>query len=386
MDYRSTNGRLENKCKECRKKQDRARPSKTYDVQNDGHKTCQDCGTLKHVSEFGVNKAVKGGRKPICKPCEYLTINSERREDGPIYKPMCISEFIPESTQYKMGECEVCCAAYSMVRKSHKRCEQCTLLVRDIYPLLTQKRNGKTVAIDTSSTKVSLAVGIAKLFCASQACAYCARPFTDDNPRHIDHTFPISLGGIHSLSNFTICCMECNFSKNRARLNDWLIVCKLVSDRAIEVIEGALQNQSPSSQTPSLFVKTCQVCMADIDGLHHLRKNCVQCHDLVRKLNSSLTSSRNGQSLKCNAQVITGVAQKWLNTMSCCYCDRSFTDTLPKSIDHILPVCLGGTNVLNNLAVCCLECNRAKSMLGLARWVELCQAITNNRLDLTNHE
>lgn len=44
----------------------------------------------------------------------------------------------------------------------------------------------------------------------------------------------------------------------------------------------------------------------------------------------------------------------------CWYCGDKFTSFNEIEIDHIVPKERGGTNHINNLAIACLKCNRAK--------------------------
>ena len=54
--------------------------------------------------------------------------------------------------------------------------------------------------------------------------------------------------------------------------------------------------------------------------------------------------------------------------MKCWYCrdvvSREFPDGHPRkaTIEHLIPLALGGSNYFKNLKVCCLECNHAESV------------------------
>jgi 5-methylcytosine-specific restriction endonuclease McrA len=45
----------------------------------------------------------------------------------------------------------------------------------------------------------------------------------------------------------------------------------------------------------------------------------------------------------------------------CPYCLRPFGQEVYKIVDHIIPRCAGGTDDIDNLVVCCIECNCRKS-------------------------
>ena len=49
----------------------------------------------------------------------------------------------------------------------------------------------------------------------------------------------------------------------------------------------------------------------------------------------------------------------------CLYCGQS---SLFLTVDHIIPVCMGGTTTESNLAPCCLDCNRSKSHRPVLDW------------------
>jgi 5-methylcytosine-specific restriction endonuclease McrA len=49
-------------------------------------------------------------------------------------------------------------------------------------------------------------------------------------------------------------------------------------------------------------------------------------------------------------------AQPW-----CTYCGSPGTEDNPLTIDHVIPLAMGGTNARENLVVACYRCNRKKS-------------------------
>lgn len=55
----------------------------------------------------------------------------------------------------------------------------------------------------------------------NNSCEYCGKPF-----EHLDHTIPLSKGGLHCLDNLTISCARCNISKGNKMPKDFsLKVC-----------------------------------------------------------------------------------------------------------------------------------------------------------------
>jgi 5-methylcytosine-specific restriction endonuclease McrA len=56
--------------------------------------------------------------------------------------------------------------------------------------------------------------------------------------------------------------------------------------------------------------------------------------------------------------------EKWRRQCrSCSYCPRPAT-----TVDHVLPLILGGTNYEGNLAPCCKSCNSSKGARLLVKW------------------
>lgn len=62
-------------------------------------------------------------------------------------------------------------------------------------------------------------------------------------------------------------------------------------------------------------------------------------------------------------QVINGRLRKTLLKDSvfdvCCYCNHAFLGQ-DLTIEHIVPICLGGSNELHNIALACAPCNQAR--------------------------
>jgi hypothetical protein len=54
----------------------------------------------------------------------------------------------------------------------------------------------------------------------------------------------------------------------------------------------------------------------------------------------------------------------------CLYCKKDLRHVARKlrTLDHIVPVALGGTNDATNLATCCKRCNDGKGDTPLAQW------------------
>jgi hypothetical protein len=56
------------------------------------------------------------------------------------------------------------------------------------------------------------------------------------------------------------------------------------------------------------------------------------------------------------------IKEKWNHT--CAYCGN----TKNLTIDHIIPQCKGGTDLLENVICCCKECNNSKAHTDWEQW------------------
>lgn len=61
-----------------------------------------------------------------------------------------------------------------------------------------------------------------------------------------------------------------------------------------------------------------------------------------------------------NAKAARNFRKKWYNFYGfhCAYCTVDCSDK--PTIDHILPLCKGGGNTIDNLVIACYKCNREK--------------------------
>ncbi len=63
----------------------------------------------------------------------------------------------------------------------------------------------------------------------------------------------------------------------------------------------------------------------------------------------------------------------------CSYCQREFQPWRTRTLDHIIPTSVVGKHknirsddiVLNNLLICCYECNQAKANRSLIEWLSV---------------
>lgn len=54
------------------------------------------------------------------------------------------------------------------------------------------------------------------------------------------------------------------------------------------------------------------------------------------------------------------IAELMQRQTHCAYCKKKFTDKLPSTIDHVIPVSKGGPHTISNLVLACRPCNSSK--------------------------
>ena len=70
-------------------------------------------------------------------------------------------------------------------------------------------------------------------------------------------------------------------------------------------------------------------------------------------------------------QIKTIKTQLLLRTanIKCTYCNLKIKEVKNFTIDHVVPLAMGGTNELNNIAICCPTCNRRKKDMLLTQFI-----------------
>lgn len=58
----------------------------------------------------------------------------------------------------------------------------------------------------------------------------------------------------------------------------------------------------------------------------------------------------------------------WEDADKCPYCKDNFSNS-PKSLDHLIPIALGGLHAIHNVVICCLKCNTRKSNKLFTEWL-----------------
>lgn len=371
--YLAKGSRREQDCKQCRlarQKQFRANnPKAKFEPIDTGSKACADCGVVKPISDFQVNRVKKDGRKSVCGSCCSLLQKESTRSKGPIYNiGSCLDADV---TDFVKASCDICNGIFEPMRPSHTRCEPCGYIARiQVFSMLKRARGGrKTGKVDSQAV-----IDISKKYLLATSCCYCARTFSDTITKSFDHIVPVCKGGTSDPDNINICCYDCNISKSRAPLADWIDLCIRVSE-----YNGALMIDFAVTHKDGY----CDVCDIPFErkgqGCSQIR--CAACVILTRTLISKALCRPMHKGEKClpvSTQSISEVARKYIAAEQCCYCGDGFSYDVPKSFDHIIPICDGGDGSSDNIAICCLDCNRSKERLSVAYWKQLCALVVAN--------
>lgn len=130
---------------------------------------------------------------------------------------------------------------------------------------------------------------------------------------------------------------------------------------------------NPLVSVDTYIVAQCEVCGNDYFPRGPTYKKCEGCSQIANHVvYKSLVR------YKVSSETVTEVTKKYIQTDTCAYCVRSFTENNPRWFDHIIPRCLGGSNEADNISICCRECNLSKAGLSLNEWVELCRRVVEN--------
>jgi 5-methylcytosine-specific restriction endonuclease McrA len=184
------------------------------------YKTCLKCKEIKTINCFTKASHNPDGYNRWCKSCKAEEKRS--RKHGPGCKTYASSAkgcdpLVPIET-YHSDTCEICEEVFYPRGPTYKRCLRCSKIANGIvYKSL--------VRYAVTNETVSL---VTKKYLHTKVCAYCARPFTEDNPRWFDHIIPRCLGGNNEADNISLCCRECNLSKAGLSLDKWIELCRLV--------------------------------------------------------------------------------------------------------------------------------------------------------------
>lgn len=192
-----------------------------------------------------------------------------------------------------------------------------------------------------------------------------------------------------AISGYKIC-NKCNvekiiidFAVNRVRLDGREPTCKvcLFNKREAQRKKRGPCYWAQSGVGPtdgSYFTRNCKICDAKFALMRDTHKRCEKCSHLVRSIQIALDGT-NKQKLTCSVDTADFIAKKYLKSEKCSYCERNFSDNVKKSLDHIIPISLGGKSTVENINISCLECNFSKRNSLLEDWLKLCSLVVENQ-------
>ena len=122
--------------------------------------------------------------------------------------------------------------------------------------------------------------------------------------------------------------------------------------------------------------RACAICGKDTSllrrykGRQRIQSDRKYCSDECRLVAHPKTEPPDPYYRRANSQpglTTNGrlkLLRKWRNqSRTCFYCGG-----LPETVDHVMPLKLGGTNFEGNLVPCCRSCNGSKNALTLMEW------------------
>lgn len=195
------------------------------------YKTCIRCEIKKKTKEFHINRALSDGFDSYCRVCKSAINKINRRKKRGIYLDPKVGIEPDLINSYTIHICEVCNNNFYPVRPTHTRCDTCAYIVRNtLWSTLNSSRKNTSApnGVARYKAKIKTVLDVARKYVRAQQCCYCAIPFTEDNPKSTDHLVPLCMGGKHSSNNINICCLNCNRSKARLPLNEWIELCRRV--------------------------------------------------------------------------------------------------------------------------------------------------------------
>lgn len=167
-------------------------------------KACAACGVVKDDSDFSKNKTLLSGLNSSCKACiktrsraQYQKHRERRLADKAEYRAKNRKRLRDEATKYRQQAWEIN--------------KQWRTANREKIRLTSQRRRAR---------KKAAAVGEITLReinrMLNRPCAYCG-----GKSEHIDHVYPLSRGGSHSIGNLVQACASCNTRKNDKLVIEW---------------------------------------------------------------------------------------------------------------------------------------------------------------------
>lgn len=219
-------------------------------------KTCSKCKVPKYYHDFHKSKCTRDGVVSLCKICaiaktkqwaaknhEYVRSNAlkryyerdrerliQERKDKPKKVRILKTEEEKSATRklYRLRNranlIEKKRNDYIRTKESHlKKSKEWKMANPDVVRLHNKNRKAKKRG---QNTIIKASDWRSRLDEFNNSCAYC---FRSDMPLTMDHFYPISKGGSHTIDNVVPACQSCNSKKGDALIFDWICRFKKVA-------------------------------------------------------------------------------------------------------------------------------------------------------------
>lgn len=173
-------------------------------------KTCKYCGETKDISLFDKDKGMSDGYKLKCKKCraEY------RREFWKTHKRIRYNKEHEKeyNKEYRVKHREELSIKNAEWRKNNP----------ELVKIQKMKNSAKRRAAKRGTTISATTIEINELIKNSNnICFWCDKDIPKGQMQ-LDHVYPLSKGGGHTISNLVISCSVCNGRKNAKDPEVWL--------------------------------------------------------------------------------------------------------------------------------------------------------------------
>lgn len=172
----------------------------------DGVKTCSDCKTEKHVSEFNRCSRHRDGLMYNCRECEYRR-HAEWREENR-------EKLVKRQRAYRFNNKERLAVKKSEWNdKNKEKLRASRKKWSDAHPDSRRERVMRRNAIKKNATIGK--VNYSEIWNRDKGVCYLCGKEIERSDCHFDHIIPLSKGGSHTMSNIAATHSVCNMKKSR---------------------------------------------------------------------------------------------------------------------------------------------------------------------------
>ena len=209
-------------------------------------KKCPKCGEIKNIDEFYKSNSRKDGFSSWCKICDnqshknYVDNNKEKlreydkeqywkdskkhRENRRKSNVVNADKIkIARKKHYEENKEEILQkdAEYYQNNKEHINLRNKKYYINNKDKFIFKARERKKKIKETKDGAVNQVLLNEMYELQNHRCSYCNCNL-DESGKHLDHIFPLSKGGKHTIKNVHWICPKCNLSKNDKTEEEWL--------------------------------------------------------------------------------------------------------------------------------------------------------------------